>query len=78
MFDKSKKEDQKPKKKARFITTYEQTIQKTLGFGAIQILVDTETGVNYLNTVGDGYSGITPLLDENGKPIVSLDIGKDE
>lgn len=35
------------------------------------ILVDTETGVNYL-FVSQGYAGgLTPLLDENGKPIVT-------
>lgn len=37
-----------------------------LGLGAIQIIVDTETGVNYLlGSLGDGC-GITPLLDKNG------------
>lgn len=35
------------------------------------ILVDKETGVNYL-FVSQGYAGgLTPLLDENGKPIVT-------
>lgn len=39
--------------------------------GQIQIIVDRETGVNYL-WVGSGYAaGITPLLDSDGKPIVS-------
>ncbi len=40
--------------------------------GGIQkILVDKETGVHYLfMQVGYG-GGITPLLDENGKPIVT-------
>lgn len=41
-----------------------------LGFGGMQIIVDTVTGVNYLLTVGAAVSGITPLLDENGKVIV--------
>ncbi len=37
----------------------------------ITILVDRETGVNYLYT-SSGYSGgLTPLLDENGKPIIT-------
>lgn len=36
-----------------------------------QVLVDRETGVNYLFH-RDGYSGgLTPLLDENGKPIIT-------
>ena len=34
--------------------------------GIIRIIVDTETGVNYLMTSGIGLSGITPLLDKNG------------
>ena len=36
-----------------------------------KIIVDKETGVHYLAS-WDGYSGgITPLLDSNGKPIIS-------
>ena len=35
------------------------------------ILVDKETGVNYLY-VSSGYSGgITPLLDSEGKPVIT-------
>ena len=38
-----------------------------------QIIVDKETGVNYL-FVHWGYGGgLTPLLDENGKPIITKD-----
>ncbi|KGI86246.1 MULTISPECIES: DUF6440 family protein [unclassified Exiguobacterium] len=38
--------------------------------GQITILVDTATGVNYIQTwVGTG-SGITPLLDANGDVVV--------
>lgn len=34
------------------------------------IIVDRETGVNYL-FIQSGYSGgLTPLLDENGKPVI--------
>lgn len=36
-----------------------------------EIWVDKETGVNYLYHE-DGYSGgLTPLLDRDGKPIIS-------
>ena len=36
-----------------------------------RIIVDTETGVNYL-FVTEGYGGgLTPLIDENGKPIIT-------
>lgn len=67
MFDKEKK----PQKRGRFIITHEQRLEKTMGFGAVQIIVDTETGVNYINTVGDAYSGITPLLGSDGKVVVT-------
>ncbi|OON97523.1 MAG: hypothetical protein ATN31_08090 [Candidatus Epulonipiscioides saccharophilum] len=40
-----------------------------LGIGAIAILVDTKTGVNYL-VAQTPYSGITPLLDENGNVVI--------
>ena len=42
-----------------------------MGLGAVRILVDTKTGVNYLNTGGETYSGLTPLLDGNGNVVVS-------
>ena len=36
-----------------------------------EILVDKETGVNYL-FVQSGYAGgLTPLLDADGKPVVT-------
>lgn len=37
----------------------------------MEIWVDKETGVNYLYHE-DGYSGgLTPLLDREGKPVIS-------
>jgi hypothetical protein len=54
------------KKKKRFIIKETQN----LSMGAIQIIVDTVTGVNYLNTVGGSASGLTPLLDKFGKVVV--------
>lgn len=48
---------------------------------SFEVIVDKETGVNYL-MVNAGYgAGLTPLLDRQGKPVVSSrDIGafKDE
>lgn len=35
------------------------------------VIVDTETGVNYLLVVFGNGAGLTPLIDENGKPIVT-------
>ncbi len=50
----------------RFVKTYSQGVISTM-----QIWVDKETGVNYLYR-SDGYSGgLTPLLDRDGKPIVT-------
>ena len=37
------------------------------------IIVDKETGVNYLYVCCGYGGGLTPLLDENGKPIVTKD-----
>lgn len=37
----------------------------------VEIWVDTETGVNYVFHK-DGYAGgLTPLLDKDGKPVVT-------
>ncbi|MBP3300818.1 MAG: xylan 1,4-beta-xylosidase [Clostridia bacterium] len=35
------------------------------------VLVDKETGVNYLYTAGGYGGGLTPLLNADGKPIVT-------
>lgn len=57
----------KPKKSKRFVITEQQG-----GFSTNQyVLVDRETGVNYLY-VNSGYSGgLTVMLDAVGKPIVT-------
>ncbi|MCI9200037.1 MAG: xylan 1,4-beta-xylosidase [Lachnospiraceae bacterium] len=53
-------------KKERFETIYSQgTIDVT------QILVDTETGVNYIFRKVGNAGGITLLLDKDGKPVIS-------
>jgi len=36
-----------------------------------RIIVDNETGVNYLFVAYGEAGGITPLLDKDGKPIVT-------
>lgn len=39
--------------------------------GSRQILVDRETGVNYI-VLKSGYGlGITPVLDKDGKPVIT-------
>ena len=62
MFGKEKKE----KKEKRFVIKEEQS----LGFAAVYIVVDTQTGVNYLTTFGASLNGVTPLLDSDGKVVV--------
>lgn len=53
------------KKKERFIRVHSENM------GAEQIVVDRETGVNYL-FVQTGYAGgLTVLLDQYGKPVIT-------
>ena len=53
------------KKEERFVKVHSEAM------GTRTILVDKKTGVNYL-FVQSGYAGgLTPLLDRDGKPIVS-------
>ncbi len=40
-------------------------------FKEISVIVDTVTGVNYLFVEHGNGAGLTPLIDENGKPIVT-------
>ena len=37
----------------------------------IEIWVDTQTGVNYVFHRNGNAAGFTPLLDKEGKPVVS-------
>ena len=53
------------KKEERFVRIYSEN------FDSEVILVDKKTGVNYL-FVSRGYAGgLTPLLDRDGKPVIS-------
>ncbi|MBR5143953.1 MAG: xylan 1,4-beta-xylosidase [Clostridia bacterium] len=52
-------------KEKRFIKTYSQEM------GSIMILVDKETGVNYLFTSSGYAGGVTVLLDKDGKPVIT-------
>ena len=50
------------------------TISKIYQQGAIDVIeiwVDTETGVNYVFHRNGNAAGFTPLLDKEGKPIVT-------
>ena len=37
----------------------------------VEIWVDKETGVNYLFHTSGYAGGLTPLLDKDGKPVIS-------
>ena len=52
----------------RFIVMYEQggILNDT-----VQILVDKKTGVSYLFIHSGHAGGLTPLLDKEGKPVIS-------
>ena len=47
-------------------------------FKETSIIVDTVTGVNYLFVEHGNGAGLTPLIDENGKPIVTRVIVEDK
>ena len=52
----------------RFVKVYSQ------GFvDAVTVWVDRETGVNYLFHWNGSAAGLAPLLDAEGKPVVSYD-----
>lgn len=57
------------KQNDRFEVIFEQS--SAMGMTVTRILVDKETGVNYIYHK-DGYSGgLSPLLDADGKPVVT-------
>ncbi len=39
--------------------------------GGIEIWEDIETGVNYMFKISGYAGGLTPLLDENGKVVIT-------
>lgn len=46
------------------------------GMSSTEIWVDKETGVNYLFHARGYSGGLTPLLDRDGKPVISPIINK--
>ena len=62
------------KKENRFIKVYSQNG----GFAgnSMVIYVDKETGVNYLFSSSGYAGGMTPLLDRDGKPVVTAIVNK--
>ena len=39
--------------------------------GRIQVIVDKDTGVNYLWVMSGYAGGLTPLLEADGRPIIT-------
>lgn len=54
------------KTEKRFEVIYTQGIADV-----IRILVDRETGVNYLQSISGNAGGLTPLLTREGKPVIT-------
>ena len=54
------------KKEKRFEVVYQQGAMDT-----VEILVDKETGVNYLYRTSGHSGGLTVLLDQEGKPVIT-------
>ena len=54
-------------KKDRFEVIYQETGLKS----EKTILVDKKTGINYLFVANGFGGGLTPLLDKDGKPIIT-------
>ena len=52
--------------KKRFEKVYSQGTLTTA-----EVYVDKETGVNYLLMTSGYAGGLTPLLDRDGKPVIS-------
>lgn len=55
-------------KENRFVKTYSQGV-----LDVMEIWVDRETGVNYIFHWNGSAGGMTPLLDAEGKPVVTYD-----
>ena len=54
----------------RFIKVYQEGNQ--LSDGIRQLIVDKETGVTYFFNVYGNAGGLTPLLDRDGKPVLTI------
>lgn len=62
------------KKDKRFIHVYSQSSFTK----STDIIVDRETGVNYLYCANGNSGGLTVLLDREGKPIITTVFPDDE
>ncbi len=56
------------------MSKFNDRFEKVYSQGALNIIeiwVDKETGVNYIFRQSGNAGGFTPLLDRDGKPVVS-------
>lgn len=60
----------KEKKEKRFEVTVVEGSQLSES-GLMQVIVDKETGVNYLFVKAGYDAGLTPLLDADGKVVIT-------
>ena len=58
------------KKEKRFIFAHSETPEKG-AMSSCAIIVDKQTGVNYLFATSGYAGGLTPLLDREGKPVIT-------
>ena len=58
----------------RFEFKYKQIVG--MGLDKVMIIVDKETGVNYLFVAQGNAGGLSPLLDFDGQPVISFDEGE--
>ena len=50
---------------------FEVVHQESASLHGIKILVDKQTGVNYLWSIEGYCGGLTVLLDKDGKPVIT-------
>ncbi len=50
---------------------FEKIYSQGTFFTVSEIWVDKETGVNYIFHASGNAGGLTPLLDRDGKPVIS-------
>ena len=55
----------------RFVKTYSQNNGLSGRMERMEIWVDMKTGVNYIFTQSGYAGGMTPLLDSEGKPVIT-------
>jgi len=56
----------------RFDDRFEKVSSQTLGFGeGTAVLVDKQTGVNYLFYKSGYGGGLTVLVDRDGRPVIT-------